>query len=215
MIEPSNLPASIVKRLPIRLTYDDNYFHSEYQGIPIGGFTQLIKNMLESSTVETGTDFFNFDWKKYGKHLIYSGPLDQFFNYEHGKLDYRTLRFEHKVFEGDYQGNAVFNHCDYGTPYIRSIEAKHFEQINATKHYKENDDSKTVVSFDIPSTTEETKDLFYPLRDDKNMALAKKYKQMATKLNNITIGGRLGNYQYLDMDQTSAQALALANKILD
>jgi len=216
MTEPHNLPASIVKRLPMRLTYDDNYFNSKYQGIPIGGYTQFIENILEDSTVETGVDFFKIDWKKYAKRLIYSGPLDQFFGYEHGKLDYRTLRFEHKVFDGDYQGNAVFNHCDYETPYLRSVEAKHFEQLGNHKHLNEQKSSdKTVVSFDIPATSEETDDLFYPLVDDKNVELAKKYKVMASNLTDITVGGRLGNYQYLDMDQTAGQALVLADKILN
>lgn len=218
MTEPSQLPASLVKRLPIRLVYDDNYFSTKYQGVPIGGYTNMVDNMLDGIDVEVGTDFFDIDWRSYAKHLIYSGPLDKLFNYELGELDYKTLKFEHKVFDGDYQGNAVVNHCDYETPYIRSIEAKHFEKFNIHKHYDENRGSikgKTVVSYDVPATFEETKEPYYPLLDDKNLYLAKRYKQYVDKYTKITVGGRLGSYKYLDIDQTVGQALSLADKLLN
>ena len=208
--EPSELPASIIQRLPIRLTYEENYFTTKYQGIPENGYAQTIKNMLDGIDVQLGVDFFTMrsNWHDYAKHLVYTGPIDKFYDYEYGYLEYNTLTFEHKVFYGDYQGNAVFNHVDLSTPYIRSIEHKHFYK-NGPKHYEQGGHTKdeTVVSFDIPISFKDHPEPYYPIRDERNGDLYNKYANLKTNHNDITFGGRLGEYKYLDMDQTIASAL--------
>ena len=148
------------------------------------------------------------NWRNYAKHLVYTGPIDKFYDYEYGCLEYNTLKFEHKIFHGDYQGNAVFNHCDLSTPYIRTIEHKHFYK-NSPKHYEHNGFNKeeTVVSYDIPISYNEHPEPYYPIRDEKNSNLYNKYSVLKDNQNDITFGGRLGEYKYLDMDQTIASAM--------
>lgn len=205
--EPKELPASIIQRLPIRLTYDENYFTTKYQGMPKNGYAQLVQNMLDGIQVELEIDFFAMgDWTSYAKNLIYTGPVDKFFNYEYGALDYNTLHFEHKVFHGDYQGNAVFNHVDLSTPYLRSVEHKHFynsvakhDTLIADRH------KSTVVSFDYPVSFKDHPEPYYPIRDEINSSLYAKY--LALKPPNVTFGGRVGEYKYLDIDQTIASAM--------
>jgi len=208
--EPSQLPASIIQRLPIRLTYEENYFTTKYQGMPENGYSETIKNMLDGIKVDLGVDFETMKdkWQDYANHLIYTGPIDKFYNYEFGKLEYNTLRFEHKKFYGDYQGNAVFNHTDMSTPYIRSVEHKHFYK-NSPKHYetKSIEKEETIVSYDIPVSFSEHPEPYYPIRDDVNSHLYNKYFDLKTNHKNITFGGRLGEYKYLDLDQTMASAL--------
>ena len=213
MTEPSNLPSSIIQRLPIRLTYDENYFSAKYQGMPTEGYTKLVENILEGIAVRLGVDFFTLgDWTKYAKRLIFTGPIDKLFNYEFGKLDYNTLRFEHKAFKGDYQGNAVFNYADISVPYLRSVEHKHFKP-NYLKHYSPySEQTETIVSFDYPVAFSEHPEPYYPIRDDKNLALFQKYSSLLTD-QSIIIGGRLGKYVYCDIDQTISSAMEKAKKI--
>lgn len=209
--EPRELPSSIIQRLPIRLTYDENYFVCKYQGMPKYGYSQLIKNMLSGIKIELGVNFFNLDWRKYAKNLVYSGPIDKFFNYEYGALEYNTLKFEHKTFTGDYQGNAVFNHVDLETPYLRTIENKHFYK-KETKHYLEDTD-ETIVTFDYPAKFENDSEPYYPLWNKRNSLIYDKYKKLIDK--NITIGGRLGSYKYSDVDQIVSSAMKTAEKFND
>jgi UDP-galactopyranose mutase len=210
MKEPRDLPASIIQRLPIRLTYEENYFTTKYQGIPNEGYSATIKNMLDGIKTELNTDFFTIrnKWRDYAKHLVYTGPIDKFYDYEFGSLEYNTLRFEHKTIYGDYQGNAVFNHTDMSVPHIRTIEHKHFYK-NAPKHYevKPHSKEKTVVSYDIPVAFKDHPEPYYPIRDDKNSDLYNRYANLKTNHKEITFGGRLGEYKYLDIDQTIASAL--------
>lgn len=217
MKEPKELPASIIQRLPIRLTYDENYFTSKYQGMPKDGYTQVISNMLDGIKVDLGIDFFEIgDWQKYAKNLIYTGPVDKFFNYEFGELDYNTLIFEHKVFQGDYQGNAVFNHVDLHTPYLRSVEHKHFYKKLKNKHDTliEGRHESTVVTFDYPALFKEHPEPYYPIRDEKNSNLYTKYFALKKLTPNVTFGGRLGEYKYLDLDAAIASAMQKSKILL-
>ena len=216
MKEPRELPSSIIQRLPIRLTYEENYFTTKYQGIPKEGYTKLIENMLDGIEVRLETDFFKIDnWQDLANHLIYSGPVDKFFNYEYGPLEYNTLRFEHKKYQGDFQGNAVFNHVDENIPYLRSVEHKHFY-----KHIPKHDTlifgrhEQTIVSYDHPISFLDHPEPYYPIRDSKNSLIYEKYKKLVNLKSNISIGGRLGSYVYCDIDQTIASAMQKVNMIL-
>ena len=216
MKEPSELPSSIIQRLPIRLTYEENYFNTKYQSMPKDGYTKLVEAMLDGIDVRLDTDFFGMgDWHDYANHLIYSGPLDKFFDYSFGKLEYNTMRFEHKVFQGDYQGNAVFNHTDLSVPYLRSIEHRHFQK-SYQKHYNptEINTKDTVVSFDYPISFEENPEPYYPIRDAKNAALYEKYEKLLSNLSDVVVGGRLGSYRYVDLDQTMAEAMSVCKKLV-
>lgn len=197
---PKKLPSSIIKRLPIRLTFDDNYFHDFlYQGIPIGGYTKLINNMLDGIKVEVNTDFFEFkNWKNYAKNLIFCGGIDSYFNYEFGELEYRSLKWDHFKFEGDYQGTSVVNYTDLKTSYTRIIEHKHFENP---------ENFNSIVSKEYSVSWRETKDPYYPINNDKNNALYNKYKSLIKNEKNVLISGRLGSYKYIDMDDTISMAL--------
>lgn len=215
--EPSLLPSSIIQRLPIRLTYDESYFTTKYQSMPKEGYTALIENMLTGIDVELGLDFFEIgDWHNYADFLIYTGPLDKFFDYSFGKLDYNTLRFEHKEFYGDYQGNAVFNHTDSSVPYLRSVEHKHFVR-SYQKHYDPLHKNKdlTVVSFDHPVPFAEHPEPYYPIRDTKNSVLHDKYLGLLKNVPDVAIGGRISGYQYFDLDQAISAAFVKSKKILD
>lgn len=215
MKEPKELPSSIIQRLPIRLTYEENYFTTKYQGMPKEGFTKMVENMLSGIDIELGVDFFNLsDWKKYAKQLIYTGPIDKFFNYEFGKLEYHTLRFEYEKHYGDYQGNAVFNHVDANTPYIRSIEHKHFRS-SQPKHYnpKAQNNEPTIVSYDYPVPFKEHPEPYYPLRDKQNSDLYSKYFNLKKNYPNILFGGRLGEFKYYDLDQSASSAISKAKKL--
>ena len=194
------LPAFIIKRLPVRLTYDNNYFNDKYQGIPIGGYTKLVEKMLAGIEVKLNTDFFdNVDYyKSIAKKVVYTGPIDEFFNYSLGKLDWRSLKFETKILDCEnYQGNAVINYTGHEVDYTRVIEHKHFEN---------NISDKTVITFEYPSDYEEGMEKYYTINDEKNNELASKYKELAKNETNVIFGGRLAEYKYYDMDDVIKSA---------
>ena len=197
-----DLPAFIIKRLPVRLTYDNNYFNDRYQGIPIGGYTLLVERMLEGIEVQLNTDYLS-NKEKYdsmANKVIYTGPLDEYFNYSLGELEWRSLRFENKIYDTDnYQGNAVINYTSHDVEYTRSIEHKHFEYVT--------DNKKTVVTYEYPADYKEGMEKYYTINDDKNNALADKYRELAEKEENVIFGGRLAEYKYYDMDDVIKRAL--------
>lgn len=197
------LPSFIINRLPVRYTYDNNYFNDKYQGIPIGGYTQIIEKMLDNKNikVELGKDFFDNKenyLKNYNK-IVYTGMIDQFFDYEFGTLEYRSLKFESSILDQEnYQGNAVVNYTDAETPYTRIIEHKHFEYGTQ---------SKTVITKEYPSNWSKGDEPYYPINNQFNNELYLKYKEKAEKVENVIFGGRLGMYKYFDMHQVIASAL--------
>ena len=215
--EPKDLPASIIQRLPIRLTYEENYFTTKYQGIPKNGYSETVENMLDGIKVELGVDFFTMKnkWRDYAKHLISTGPVDKFFDFTCGDLEYNTLKFEHKVYKGDFQGNAVFNYADPSVPQIRTIENKHFYDRRTNKHYdnKNLDTSETVVTYDIPVSYKDHPEPYYPIRDDRNSDIYNNYFDLKQTQTDVTFGGRLGEYKYLDIDQTIASAIVKAKTL--
>ena len=193
--DPKHLPASIIKRLPIRLTYDDNYFNDRYQGIPIGGYTQIFDKLLDGIEVKLGVDYFKDTLPEYNK-VIYTGPVDMFYNYTHGKLEYRSLRFESERLDiSDYQGNAAINYTEVDIPYTRIVEHKHFE-FGKQKH--------TVITREYPATEGEP---YYPVNDEVNNDRYNQYKSLMGKEDKIIFGGRLADYKYYDMHQVIASAL--------
>ena len=203
----TELPAFIIKRLPVRFTYDNNYFNALYQGIPIGGYTQMVEKMLENIEVRLNTDYLS-DREKYNKlveKVIYTGPIDAYYNYKLGELEYRSVRFETEILDiSNFQGNAAVNYTDVETPWTRIIEHKWFE---FGKDEDGNDLPKTVISREYSSEWKFGDEPYYPVNDEKNGLLYDKYKKMADKEKNIIFGGRLGEYKYYDMDQVIAAAL--------
>jgi UDP-galactopyranose mutase len=205
---PKELSSSIVKRLPIRLTFNDDYFHdSTYQGIPVGGYTKMVENMLDGIKVELNTDFEKIknNWKECANKLIYTGGIDNFYNYEFGELEYRSLKWEHQESKGDFQGHSVVNYTDLETPFTRIIEHKHFENSET---------ENTIFSKEFSVDWKETKDPYYPINNDKNNELYQKYRNLAKNEKDVIISGRLGSYKYIDMDDTISMALKLAEKEL-
>lgn len=198
--DPKELPMSIIKRLPIRFSYDDSYFKNDrYQGIPIGGYSALIRKLFEGIEVTTNVDFSADDIHKNMGMLIWTGPIDAFFGYKLGKLEYRSLKFQEQIIESDsYQGNAVINYTEEAVPYTRQIEHKYFD-------LKENTNGLTVVTKEFPT---QNGDPYYPVRDEKNLFLLGEYLKIE-RSKQIEFGGRLGTYQYYDMDQTVAAALTM------
>lgn len=196
----TELPPDIIKRLPLRFTYDNNYFNDLYQGLPEYGYTSMVINMLLGIDVKLCLDFSDIkDWKKIAKKLVYTGPLDAFFNYDCGKFDWRTLKFETKTLDIDnYQGCPVINYCDHWTKYTRIIEHKHF--------LKEQSD-KTIITLEYPKSYEDGDEPYYPIRDDKNMRTLCRYIERVENTHDVIFGGRLGTYQYLDMDKVILQAM--------
>lgn len=206
----TELPAFIIRRLPVRLTYDNNYFNDTYQGIPIGGYTQIIEKMLSSDLidVETGVDFFDAkdQFMKEFPKIIFTGMIDKFFDYRLGELQYRSLKFETEELNvKNYQGNAVVNYTDAETPYTRVIEHKHFEFGSGNK-------DKTIVTKEYPQTWHRGDEPYYPVNNSENNALYKKYKKLADNLPNVEFGGRLGQYRYYDMHQVIHAALTFVDK---
>ena len=198
-----DLPASIIKRLPVRFIYDNNYFNDAYQGIPIGGYTLLIDRMLDGVEVKLNTNFFDnkLEYMSMAKKVIYTGPIDEFYNYSLGHLEYRSLKFDTKIFDTDnYQGNAVVNYTGTEVPYTRVIEHKHFEF---------NVGPKTVVTFEYPSDMSEGLEPFYPINDEKNNKMAQEYRNLASIEDKVIFGGRMGEYKYYDMDDVLKKALDL------
>ena len=197
----SELPAFIIRRLPVRFTYDNNYFNDRYQGIPIGGYTKIVEKMLEGADVQTDTDYFEF--RKSNPDIadttIFTGMIDEYFDYQLGALEYRSVRFETEVLDTDnYQGNAVVNYTEREVPYTRIIEHKHFEFGTQ---------EKTVISREYSSEWKVGMEPYYPVNDEKNGKLFAAYKELAEKEEHVIFGGRLGNYQYYDMDKVVEAAL--------
>lgn len=198
----TELPAFIIKRLPVRFTYDNNYFNDRYQGIPIGGYTKIIEKMLEEIEIKLNTNFF--DNREYfeniAEKIAFTGMIDEFYNYKFGKLEYRSLRFETEILdEENYQGNAVVNYTEREIPYTRIIEHKHFEFGKQ---------EKTVITKEYPSEWREGDEPYYPVNDEKNNKLYKKYRELAEKEENVIFGGRLGEYKYYDMDKVIEKVLS-------
>lgn len=201
------LPAFIIKRLPVRFTFDNNYFNALYQGIPIGGYTKLVANLLEGIEVRLNTDYLakKEELDLLAKKVVYTGPIDAYFSYQLGELEYRSVRFETETLnQPNFQGNAAVNYTDRETPWTRIIEHKWFE---FGKDENGEEIPKTIISREYSSTWKLGDEPYYPVNDKKNGALYEKYKEMAKKEEHVIFGGRLGEYKYYDMDQVIAQAL--------
>jgi UDP-galactopyranose mutase len=205
----TELPAFIIKRLPVRLTFDNNYFNDSYQGIPIGGYNKLIAGLLEGIDCKTSVDFFNSeykDWQKFADKLVYTGAIDEYFDYKLGKLDWRTVSFKTRIENmSNYQGNAVVNYTSHDVPYTRVIEHKHFEMFGPEVY----ECPKTVVSEEYSTEYKDGMEPYYPVNDNRNNALAEKYRELAEKEENVIFGGRLGQYKYYDMAPVIEQVFGL------
>jgi len=210
----SELPAFIIKRLPVRLTFDNNYFNALYQGIPVGGYTKMVGNMLHGVEVKLGVDYLadKEKWDSMAERVIYTGPIDAYFHYALGPLEYRSVRFETEVLDQpNFQGNAAVNYTDRETPWTRIIEHKWFE---FGKDSEGNDLPKTVISREYSSEWKVGDEPYYPVNDEKNDTLYQKYKQLAKEETKVIFGGRLGEYKYYDMDAVIDSALQCAEKRL-
>lgn len=208
------LPAFIIKRLPVRLTFDNNYFNALYQGIPVGGYTKMVERMLEGIDVKLNTDYLADKeyWDSQAEKVIYTGPIDEYFNYSLGNLEYRSVRFETEVLDKpNFQGNAAVNYTDRETPWTRIIEHKWFE---FGKDADGNDLPKTVISREYSSEWKSGDEPYYPVNDEKNGALYARYKELAEQEPKVIFGGRLGEYKYYDMDQTIEVALKKSKELV-
>lgn len=202
----TELPSFIIKRLPVRFTYDNNYFNDKYQGIPVGGYTAIIEKMLENCDVKLNTDFYENreELEQLANKIVFTGMIDEFYNYKFGVLEYRSLIFENEILDTDnYQGNAVVNYTDRETPYTRIIEHKHFEFGTQ---------EKTVITKEYPMEWKEGDEPYYPVNNERNTEIYKKYKELADKEENVIFGGRLATYKYYDMHQVIAAALTQVEK---
>ena len=202
--DPKDLPKEIIKRLPVRFTYDNNYFNDKYQGIPIGGYTQIFEKLLEGIEVRLGVDYFKDELPKHNK-AIYTGPIDRFFNYKFGELEYKTTKFEHKKINDDnYQGIAMMNYTDVDVEFTRVIEHKHFENSNSPS---------TWVTWEYPTEYKASEtEPYYPVNDNENNIKYQKYKELINQEKNIIFGGRLAEYKYYDMHQVIESALNFIKK---
>lgn len=204
----TELPAFIIKRLPVRFTYDNNYFNDLYQGIPVEGYTKMVEKMLSGIEIRLNCDYFAHqkELENSADKIIFTGPIDQFYNYQFGELEYRSLRFESEILDMEnYQGNSVVNFTEYEIPYTRIIEHKHFTFGTQPK---------TVITKEYPDFWTREKEPYYPMNDAKNNALYEKYKKLAEADTKVIFGGRLGQYQYYDMDQVIQQALEVCRRML-
>lgn len=209
-----DLPSFIIKRLPVRLTFDNNYFNALYQGIPMGGYTKMVANMLEGIEVRLNEDYLEHkdEWDALAHKVVYTGPIDAYFHYNLGPLEYRSVRFEHELLDQpNFQGNAAVNYTDRETPWTRIIEHKWFE---FGKDDEGNDLPKTIISREYSSEWKLGDEPYYPVNDEKNGARYAAYKEQADKESKVIFGGRLGEYKYYDMDAVIASALALTEKEL-
>ena len=217
------LPAFIIRRLPVRFTYDNNYFNDRYQGIPIGGYNKLIEGLLEGVETKVNFDFFKDsldpsdscslkeNWQKYADKLVYTGPIDEYIDFKLGKLDWRTVSFKTRVEDNpNYQGNAVVNYTSHNEPYTLVIEHKHFEMFGQDVY----NCPKTVISEEYSTEYKEGMEQYYPVNDNKNNELADKYRELASKEPGVIFGGRLAEYKYYDMDQVIAAVLDKCEKEL-
>ena len=205
----TEIPAFIIKRLPLRFTYDNNYFHDKYQGIPIGGYNVIIQKLLAGTEVRLNVDFFaqRATLEKLAAKIIYTGPIDQYYDFCYGELQYRGLRFEHEVKDIDnYQGNAVVNYTDVDIPYTRIIEHKHFEF---------GEQENTVITKEYPADYKRGDEPYYPINDKINQETYLKYKKLAGQQNKVVFGGRLAEYKYYDMHQVFESAISIAQKELE
>ncbi|KLU72374.1 MAG: hypothetical protein RHS_2001 [Robinsoniella sp. RHS] len=204
----TELPSFIIKRLPVRFTYDNNYFNDLYQGVPVGGYTQIISNMLKGSDVRLNTDYFadRVELDSLAEKTVFTGMIDEFYNHCFGTLEYRSLHFETQLLEEEnYQGNAVVNYTEFDVPYTRIIEHKHFEF---------GEQKKTVITKEYPKQWENGVEPYYPINDDKNGVLFAKYKELAEKEDKVIFGGRLAEYKYYDMHNVIQQALECVEKVI-
>ena len=205
--ECKDLPAFIIKRLPVRYTFDNNYFNDLYQGIPIGGYTKIIEKMLDGIEVKLNTDFFDEKekWLDIANKIVFTGMIDEYYDYCYGELEYRGLNFEFETLDiKNYQGNAVINYTDAETPYTRIIEHKHFE---------DSESEKTIITREYPNTWVKGEEAYYPLNDEKNSKLYEKYQELAKKEDKVIFGGRLGMYKYFDMWQVIDEALKVVKSL--
>lgn len=210
-----DLPAFIIKRLPVRLTFDNNYFNALYQGIPVGGYTKLVENLLAGIEVRVNEDYLvdKAKWDALAEKIVYTGAIDAYFDFLLGNLEYRSIRFENEILDiPNFQGNAAVNYTDRETPWTRIIEHKWFE---FGKDENGNDIPKTIISREYSSEWKPGDEPYYPVNDEKNGALYMEYKALADKENKVIFGGRLGEYKYYDMDAVIASALECATKELD
>ena len=208
------LPSFIIKRLPVRLTFDNNYFNALYQGIPVGGYTKMVEKMLEGIEVRLSADYLKdkSGYDELAKNVVYTGPIDEYFNFSLGSLEYRSVRFDTEILDKpNFQGNAAVNYTDADTPWTRIIEHKWFE---FGKDEEGNDLPKTVISKEYSSEWKQGDEPYYPVNDEKNNKLYQSYKQLASQEKKVTFGGRLGEYKYYDMDQVIASALDKAKELL-
>lgn len=207
--EPKDLPAAIIKRLPLRFTWDNNYFNDRYQGIPIGGYTAMFQRMLEGIEVRLNVDYFadRAGLDALAKQTIFTGRIDEFYNYRYGELEYRTLRFESEWLDCEnYQGNAVVNYTEASVPWTRIIEHKHFEPGNYSK--------RTCITREIPDNWQRDKVPYYPIGDSRNMAIFNQYNELARREARVIFGGRLAEYRYYDMHQVIGSAMAKVAKLI-
>lgn len=206
-----DLPAFIIKRLPIRMVFDNNYFNDRYQGIPIGGYNKLIEGLLKDIDCKINVDFFKSeyrDWRKYADKLVYTGPIDEYFDYKLGKLDWRTVTFKTRIENTpNYQGNAVVNYTSHDVPYTRIIEHKHFEMFGQGVY----DNPKTVVSEEYSTEYKEGMEPYYPVNDNRNNALAEEYRRLSEREENVIFGGRLAEYKYYDMAPVIEMVIGMFN----
>ena len=215
----TELPSFIIKRLPVRFIYDNNYFNDVYQGIPIGGYTQIIEKMLDGIEVRLNCDFFDNreELENIAEKIVFTGPIDKYYNYQFGELEYRSLRFEtEELEEENYQGNAVVNYTEYEVPYTRIIEHKHFEYgPNLGKVAEGETAKKTIITREYPDKWVQGKEPYYTMNDEKNTKLYAQYKELADKDNKVIFGGRLGQYKYFDMDKVIIEALKISKEELN
>jgi len=202
--EPKFLPFNIVKRLPIRLTYDDNYFTDKYQGVPWQGYTLFVENIIDGVDIKLNEDFFDvIDWRTFARKLIYSGPIDKLFGYCYGHLQYRTLHLDHQIVDGDFQGVAQLNYTCENIPYTRIVEHKHFQLQKSPK---------SVITYEYPKEHEPGDIPYYSINDARNMRLYKRYQRLIQQYDDIIVGGRMGCYRYMDMAPTINMALQISKK---
>lgn len=204
----SELPAFIIRRLPVRMTFDNNYFNDSYQGIPVGGYNKLVDGLLDGIEVRLDTDFFaeRAHWESVADKIVFTGKIDEFYGYRFGKLEYRTVRFETEILdESNYQGNAVVNYTSSDVPFTRVIEHKHFETFGNAVY----DNPKTVISKEYSTEWQDGMEPFYPVNDAKNQHIYEQYHELAKQEENIIFGGRLAEYKYYDMAPVINQALKL------
>lgn len=209
-----DLPAFIIKRLPVRMVFDNNYFNDKYQGIPVGGYNKLIDGLLEGVECKTNVDFFHSEyneWRKYADKLVYTGAIDEYFDYSLGRLDWRTVSFKTRIEDlPNFQGNAVVNYTSHDVPYTRVIEHKHFEMFGQEVF----DCPKTVISEEYSTEYKEGMEPYYPVNDERNNSLATQYRQLAEKEADVIFGGRLAQYKYYDMAPVIESVMALSAALL-